>query len=960
MSSRFLSNQQDPFSGTFNSAWNDPTFVNFQTSADGLGGNSPTPPTPALSNEAIEAEAAQAGPTSTVVVTSGGITFDLIFDAAATAAPASFRAGIEQAASILAATITNKITVNLEIDYSGTGGGAAAGPDNGQFVNYTTVRADLVADATPGDTSFNALPTGSTIQGQSQVAVWNAQLKVFGLLAPNAATDDGSATFATDINPSLLVGVALHELTHAMGRVPYGPQPDIFDFYRYTSPGTLLFTDNIPATAAYFSLDGGNTKIADYGQTSDPSDFLNSPGSSLTPTDAFDEFYSNNTNQFLTAIDKEQLDALGFNLAPDTGPVMTVPNLHVSLANGQSIAASSLFSATAGAGYTVTEYRFVDSNNVGNFVVNGVVEPNVPDSAITVTVAQLAQTTFVAGSGQADLAVQAFDGTAWGPPVSFTAGQLDTGPVMTVPNLQVSLANGQSIAASSLFSATAGAGYTVTEYRFLDSNNVGDFVVNGVVEPNVPNSAITVTVAQLAQTTFVAGSGQADLAVQAFDGTAWGPPVSFTAGQLDTGPVMTVPNLQVSLANGQSVAASSLFSATAGAGYTVTEYRFLDSNNVGDFVVNGVVEPNVPDSAITVTVAQLAQTTFVAGSGQADLAVQAFDGTAWGPPVSFTAGQLDTGPVMTVPNLQVSLANGQSIAASSLFSATAGAGYTVTEYRFLDSNNVGDFVVNGVVEPNVPNSAITVTVAQLAQTTFVAGSGQADLAVQAFDGTAWGPPVSFTVGTGANTTFADANLGSLSVGNSSEAQSQSGGHDGTLLSGISSPASGQDSNGWHFVADSDQSTAASELPNTPTLESTGTSIPGDLNGDGVVPSSAPPVNAGTTSTFADASSGSIKTGGSSVALPQNGTHDGNPLSGVWSATSEASNGWHFDFAAHPGGGSSTVEPGPSAPWHDAQAGQQPPAFTPVSSDHETVLHQDGTTAATGFFADLHAGHFFFH
>ena len=34
---------------------------------------------------------------------------------------------------------TDNITVNLNIDYSGTGGGAAAGPDNGQFVSYSTV-----------------------------------------------------------------------------------------------------------------------------------------------------------------------------------------------------------------------------------------------------------------------------------------------------------------------------------------------------------------------------------------------------------------------------------------------------------------------------------------------------------------------------------------------------------------------------------------------------------------------------------------------------------------------------------------------------------------------------------------------------------------------------------------------------------------------------------------------------
>ena len=236
------------------------------------------------------------------------------------AAPASFRTGIEQAAAILSATITNKITVNIDIDYSGTGGGALRpGPDHtGQFVNYSTVRADLIADAAPGDTSFNALPTGSTIQGQSQVAVWNAQLKLFGLLSPNnTTTDDGSATFATDINSNLLVGVALHELTHAMGRVPYRlREPDIFDFYRFTSPGTRLFTDNIPASSAYFSLDGGNTKMADFGVSSDPSDFLNAPDSNLTPNDRVRRILFELTLQSLTPVDLEMLDALGFNTTP--------------------------------------------------------------------------------------------------------------------------------------------------------------------------------------------------------------------------------------------------------------------------------------------------------------------------------------------------------------------------------------------------------------------------------------------------------------------------------------------------------------------------------------------------------------------------------------------------------------------------------------------------------------------
>ena len=71
--------------------------------------------------------------------------------------------------------------------------------------------------------------------------------------------------------------------------------------------------------AAYFSIDGGNTKLADFGQASDPSDFLNTgvQGS----RDPFDEFYSSNTIQSLTAVDLELLDVLGFNI---TGPVAAV------------------------------------------------------------------------------------------------------------------------------------------------------------------------------------------------------------------------------------------------------------------------------------------------------------------------------------------------------------------------------------------------------------------------------------------------------------------------------------------------------------------------------------------------------------------------------------------------------------------------------------------------------------
>ena len=81
-------------------------------------------------------------------------------------------------------------------------------------------------------------------------------------LRPN----DGSATFATDINPNLLVGVALHELDPR----PW-PRP-LWASARYFStcivsprPACGYFRAAPRAPAAYFSLDGGVTRLADFG-----------------------------------------------------------------------------------------------------------------------------------------------------------------------------------------------------------------------------------------------------------------------------------------------------------------------------------------------------------------------------------------------------------------------------------------------------------------------------------------------------------------------------------------------------------------------------------------------------------------------------------------------------------------------------------------------------------------------
>ena len=188
---------------------------------------------------ATSAQASLSGFTSEPI-TLGGITINLLFNVAAMSAPESFRQGIEQAATLLASAITDRITVNITIDYSGTGGGAMAKPIGVHPLSYTTVRQDLIRYS--GAIFGDILPATSSIQGQSSVDVYNAQEKLWGLLGANdTTTADGNAIFNTDIPLQQLTGMALHELTYVLGRTPVISMidtkvPNVFDLFRFTSP----------------------------------------------------------------------------------------------------------------------------------------------------------------------------------------------------------------------------------------------------------------------------------------------------------------------------------------------------------------------------------------------------------------------------------------------------------------------------------------------------------------------------------------------------------------------------------------------------------------------------------------------------------------------------------------------------------------------------------------------------
>jgi VCBS repeat-containing protein len=634
-------------------------------------GTPPQPVAPILPDESVEAMAAVSGsgtggPGSVVAETSSsGFTINLNFDSAAMAAPASFRAGIEEAASILSATITNKITVNINIDYSGTGGGAFAGPTTGQFVSYSTVRSDLIANAAPGDTSFNALPTGSTIQGQSQVAVWNAQLKLFGLISPTATAADGSASFATDISSSLLVGVALHELTHAIGRVPYGqpdgPQPDIFDFYRFTSPGTLLITDNMPASSAYFSLNGGTTKIADFGVSSDPSDFLNSGVQG--GNDPFNEFYSGSTLQTLTPIDKEMLDALGFNTMPSG--LAVVSNATDALQGGAALTLLSGPPNINDPGSTTLASATIKIANAGGNAVSGDklfvngIENGSLGNGVTASWNATTNTLTLAGAASVSvydtlLSEVTFQDTGTDTssnhPVRTVSWTINDGTNSYTATSQATVdrapaaVNDTATDVVGTTLTTSASGGVLSNDSDLDSDHL---TVTGVSDTASGAGSVGSSFAGLyghltlnadgsysyvADNTAAIGAASNGLLHDSFTYTVSDGNGGTSSATLNIAvqrlPVLTTAN--ISLAPDQTVAASSLFTVSDPNGFAITKYELWDATSdpaSGHFYFNGV---EVADhTELDITAAQLSEVTFVTGTDPTNLEIRAFDGVSW-------------------------------------------------------------------------------------------------------------------------------------------------------------------------------------------------------------------------------------------------------------------------------------------------------------------------------------------
>lgn len=212
---------------------------------------------------------------------------NLIWDESVDLAPVGFKQAVQYAASFFDDLITSPITINIEVGWGEARDTALkagllgeAYVTTGLFRSFADYGAALAAHNT-SPTIQSALD--NLVDPGRQVFVPGAQAKAIGVLAADAPLTDGAIGFAA--SPTLyaydpdnravagkvdLIGLAQHEITHALGRVSYTWGTTGFDLYRYSAPGVWATAGS---GSTYFSLDGGRTNLGAFSLTGDPADW---------------------------------------------------------------------------------------------------------------------------------------------------------------------------------------------------------------------------------------------------------------------------------------------------------------------------------------------------------------------------------------------------------------------------------------------------------------------------------------------------------------------------------------------------------------------------------------------------------------------------------------------------------------------------------------------------------------
>jgi hypothetical protein len=254
--------------------------------------------------------------------------FNLIWDESVDLAPAGFREAVQYAAHLFDSLITSPITVNVEIGYGEVrdvamqaGNIGETQINTGLMRGFTDYKAALAEHNTSADIQ-SALDNMTNPGTGKSIFVAGAQAKALGLLASDAPALDAAVGFMADPNRTLFtydpnnravdgkydfIGLAQHELSHALGRLSYTWTTTGFDLYRYAAPSVRAAAG---PTASYFSIDGGTTDLAAFSTTGHYDDWSSTMGN-----DALNAYQRSGVQNNFSATDVRLLNVLGYAIS---------------------------------------------------------------------------------------------------------------------------------------------------------------------------------------------------------------------------------------------------------------------------------------------------------------------------------------------------------------------------------------------------------------------------------------------------------------------------------------------------------------------------------------------------------------------------------------------------------------------------------------------------------------------